>query len=121
MTTEALRKVIKILDWELTTHGLAISYERLDAMPFKESNLLLPPEATIRALYVLACIDEFIFDNDEWVIEINGASYTWDNFAANYRTCQWEALQIAIDHEAEKELANDMNILELDAALKALQ
>jgi hypothetical protein len=121
MTTEEIRKVIIVRNWVLTHKGLSISYERTDAMPFIKSTLFLSPEATIRALYVLACIDEFIFDNDEWVIEINGASFTWDSFVINYKTCQWESLQIAINHEAEKELANDMNMLELDAAIDALK
>ncbi len=121
MTTEALRKVITVRNWVLTHKGLSVSYERTDAMPYKEFHWILSPEGTLRALYTQSCIDFYSLVDDEWIVEMNGASYTWDNFAANYRTCQWEALQIAINHEASKELDKDMNMLELDAAINALK
>jgi len=121
MTTETLRKAVIVRNWKLNHKGMTVSYERTDSYTLKELHLILSPEETARKLYTLACIDGFHFDGAELVIEDNGASYSWDNFALNYKTCQWEALNIAINHEAGKELDNDMNILELDSALKALR
>jgi hypothetical protein len=121
MTTESLRKAVIVRNWNLNHKGMTISYERTDEYTPKTLHLILSPEETARNLDVMACIDGFHLDLDELVIEINGASYAWEDFVINYKTCQWEALNIAINHEGGKELDNDMNLLKLDSAIKALK
>lgn len=121
MTTETLRKAIIVTKWNFNHKGMTVSYERTDGKLPKELHLILSPEETARRLDSMACIDGFHFDGAELVIEVNGASFSWDNFALNYKTCQWEALNIAINHEAGKELENDMNMIELDSAINALK
>lgn len=121
MTTEALRKIIMVRNWIIVPDGISISYERTDEYPYKLLHLILSSEETAHALLSMACIDGYLLENGTLIIEYEGVNYTWGNFSIIYRTCQWEALTIAIRHEAEKELKNDMNMLELDSALEALR
>jgi hypothetical protein len=55
------------------------------------------------------------------MVTIDSIPHGWPWFVRNYKICQWEALAIAIRHEEEKELTNDMNMLELDSAINALK
>lgn len=121
MTTEALRKIITVRGWMIVPDGISVSYERIEENQSKIFHLLLSSEETAHALLSMACIDGYLLENGTLIIEYEGVNYTWGNFAIIYRTCQWEALTIAIRHEAEKELKNDMNMLELDSALSALR
>lgn len=121
MTTEALRKIINVQDWSVLPTGIFVSYERIDGKQSKIFHLLLSEKDTAHALLSMACIDGYLLENGTLIIEYEGVNYTWGNFSIIYRTCQWEALTIAIRHEAEKELKNDMNMLELDSALLALR
>jgi hypothetical protein len=119
MTTETLRKAIIVNSWGFTHKGMTVSYERTDGKLPKTLHLILSPLETVRYLYSMACIDGYQ-DTGELKIDIGSVTYSWDIFAMNYKTCQWEALNIAIKHEAGKELDNDMDNLELDSAIKAL-
>ncbi len=121
MTIEALRKVIMVTTWSLTKDGLTISYVREDHNP-KSLHLILAPAEATRELTVIGTIDSAeYYGEDKVIINYNDGSCVWDGFIGIYKLCQWEALSIAIRHEAEKELANDVNILELDSALDALK
>jgi len=120
MTTELSRKVVTVTNWSLNHKGMTVSYERTDGKLPKTLHLILSPVETARYLYSMACIDGYK-DTTELMIQNDGVSYSWGNFALNYKTCQWEALQIAIWHEAEKELENNINMLELDSAINALK
>lgn len=113
MTTEQLRKVITVTNWYLGYTGLTISYAREDKHLKKELHLILSPKETLEALSIVGSLD---------IAEgmINNYSY-YTKVADEYKFCQWEALSIAIRHEAEKELANDINMLEIDSALNALK
>jgi hypothetical protein len=119
MTTEALRKVIMVTTWTLTKDGLTISYVREDHNP-KSLHLILNRADTLRELYAVGDIEE-ISQHDCSIGKFNGGWHTYNEIAQLYKMCQWEALAIAIRHEEEKELANDMNMLELDAAINALK
>lgn len=118
MTTEALRKVIKVTYWMIGEKGLSISYERSDLIPVAR-HLILPPVDVLRELSVVGSIDK-IGAMDMTIACINGIWNTYQEMILVYKMCQWEALSIVIRHEEEKELANDMNILEMDAAIAAL-
>jgi len=124
MTTEALRKVIKVTDWSLTKDGLTISYEREDHNP-KSLHLILTSDETLKELSIVGSLEDFILEgnNKDWPSKafMDDQWHTFPHFAASYKMCQWEALAIAIRHEEENELANDMNMLEFDAAINALK
>lgn len=119
MTTEALRKVIKVTDWSLSETGLTISYLREGHQP-QLLHLILSPSEAGEELLKMGLIDkvhtEFVFS-----IEWDGMDANWATFILNYKFCQWEAISMAIRHEEEKELSKDMNLLELDAAIAALK
>ncbi len=119
MTTEELIKVIEVTAWIMHPIGLSISYQRTDSK--LDFDIIIPKEETIRGLSAMACIDDYRLVDNEWIIEVNGTPYTWNNFALTYKSCQLEALTLAIFYESEKELANDMNMLELDSAINALK
>jgi hypothetical protein len=118
MTTEALRKAIKVTDWKLSENGLTISYERDNHNP-KSLHLVLSPKETIKELSIVGSIEQV----NEFDLMALWCScwYYWPQIPISYKMCQWEALSIAIRHEEEKELANDMNMLELDSAIQALR
>jgi hypothetical protein len=121
MTTEALRKDIYVTGWRLTDAGLTISYERETHLP-KSLHLILSPDETIRELTVIGSIDSAeYYGGSHMAINYNEACYSWNGILEVYKTCQWEALSIAIRHEEVKELANDMSMLELDSAINALK
>lgn len=118
MTTEALRKVIKVTDWFFDETGLTIFYEREDWLPIKSKVFLNIPE-TLKVLWTSGSLDDY--NGITWMGLLDGNWYDFHHLVPLYKMCQWEALAIAIRHEEGKELANDMHMLELDAALKALQ
>lgn len=119
MTTEQLRKLIKVTDWSLHENGLTISYLRDDSHP-KDLHLILDKVDTARELSIVGSIDE-VSVIDVIVIKIDGNWHTFTEMIEVYKMCQWEALAIAIRHEATKELTNDMNMLELNSAIDALK
>lgn len=124
MTTEEIRKVIIVRNWVLTPHGLSIDYDRTDEKGLS-SSLFLSPEKTLKELSIVGSVEDYILEgnNKEWPSKafMNDEWYSFPQLIGIYRMCQWEALSIVIRHEEEKELANDMNMLELDAALNALK
>jgi hypothetical protein len=124
MTTEQLRKEIMVSTWSLTKDGLIISYVREDHTP-KALHLILTLEEAANELSFVGDIDEYIpsKNNVNWPSEfsIDGAWYIMEKLPTIYKVCQWEALSIAIRHEAGKELQKDVNLLEIDSILNALR
>jgi hypothetical protein len=119
MTTEALRKVIKVTYWILGEKGLSISYEREDSNP-SVLHLILNRSDALMELCAVGDIEE-ISKHDCSLGKFNGHWHTYNEIVQHYKLCQWEALSIVIRHEEEKELANDMNMLELDSAINGLK
>lgn len=113
-----------VTTWSLTKDGLTISYVREDHNP-KALHLILTSDETLKELSIVGSLEDFILqgNNKDWPSKafMNDQWYAFPQFAELYKMCQWEALAIAIRHEEEKELANDMNMLELDAAINALK
>lgn len=118
MTTEQLRKLIKVTDWSLNENGLTVSYEREDHNP-KLLHFILNPLEAYKELSIVGNMEGINYQSSlgstatEW--------YHYQNLFPNYKMCQWEALSIAVRHEATKELSNDMNMLELDETINALR
>jgi hypothetical protein len=118
MTTESLRKVMTVTAWSLTETGLTISYIREDVTPTIR-HLVLSPSDTIQHLTVVGSLEE---GSAEYVSgKIDGLWYSYPQIVQLYKMCQWEALSIALRHEEVKNLENDLNLLEIDAALDALK
>lgn len=111
MTTEALRKLITVTNWHLSNTGLIISYEREDLKP-NSRHIILNHETTIKELGIVGSIEDYFLDEEKSTIQINGKWLSFNDFVAEYKMCQWEALSIAIRHESEKELANDLNVFD---------
>ena len=122
MTTEQLRKVIKVTHWMIGEKGLSISYEPEDVKPTSR-HLVLNPQSAIRELGAVGSVDDYICDDDinRTSIEFDDKWHSFPQFLERYQFCQWEALCIVLRHEAEQELNNDINMLELDSALNALK
>lgn len=118
MTTEQLRKVIKVTHWKLTEKGLTISYYRYDIKPTKR-HIILNPATTLKELSVVGSIED-VNEHAEMGM-IKGRWLHYANLIKTYEFCQWEALSLVLRHEAEQELNNDINMLELDSALNALK
>jgi hypothetical protein len=118
MTTEQLRKVIKVTDWNLNSTGLTVSYEREDHAP-KSLHLILSPQETLKELSIVGSIEEV---NEPGLMAFwRSCWYYWPQIILNYKLGQWEALLIAIRHESAKELNNDVAMLEMDSAIEALK
>lgn len=118
MTTEQLRKVIKVNTWGLTDTGLTVSYERQDSNP-RLLHLILNRAETLKELWLSGTIDEY--NSTEETATTDSLTCSFDELIISYALCQWEALSIAIRHEAEKELVKDTNMLEIDNMLNALK
>lgn len=117
MTTETLRKHIKVTDWKLTSEGLTISYERDDS-PQKNLHLILTPEETLGHLNIVGSIEDV---NNSNMAYMDGQWYHFVNLVKKYKMCQYEALQIVIRFEGGKELEKDKSLLEMDAAISAIK
>lgn len=118
MTTEALRKVIKVTYWELTANGLTIRYERTEQQPIFTS-IFLPPAKALKELWISGGLDDY--NGISCMGLLDGNWYDYNLLVALYQMCQWECLSIIIRYEAEKDLANDIDMLELDSAINALK
>lgn len=118
MTTENLRKVITVTAWSLTVSGLTISYVREDSNP-KILHLIMGIEDTVPELHVVGNIEDI--QMQDRLAMLHGEWFKYESIGKYYKMCQWEALEIAIRHEATKELETDMNMTELDAAIRALK
>ena len=124
MTTEQLRKLIKVTHWMIGEKGLSISYERTDVKPISR-HLVLNPESTLKELFAIGSIEAFDLGDNLQVrweeLPNQSVTWGWKVFIMAFILSQWEALSIVLRHEAEQELNNDINMIELDAALDALK
>lgn len=117
MTTENLRKTMHVTSWSLTENGLTLSYTRQDFSP-KTLHLVMTPEQTLRELNVIGDLDNISDDCTRG--SIDGVWYVYSDLVKVYQMCQWEALTIAIKHEAENDLMKDIKLLEMDEAIRAI-
>jgi hypothetical protein len=118
MTTETLRKNMAVTSWSLTANGLTISYTREDKTP-QIRHLILTPLETLNELYMVGSVED---KNEQSIMGMmDGCWYHFANLVKSYKMCQWEALSIAIRHEEEKNLEDDLNMLELNAFIDAMK
>lgn len=122
MTTEQLRKEITVSSYRLHDEGIYIGYSRKN----DTKHLTLNPEECAFQLSAIGSIESW--SNGElglqlqWEDVLNrSVTWSWNVFCLSFKLSQWEALTLAIRHEAEKELEKDSNLLEMDKAIEALK
>lgn len=118
MTIHTLRNLITVTGWSLSGKGAAISYTRKDKGD-KPLHWIATPIETVQGLSSIASIDEYTI-SPLMVSYDNFKNIHFLGFANTYNLSQWEALMLAVRHEAEMEEAATMTMLELDEAFKAL-
>lgn len=116
MTTEQLRKEIKVVSYGIFDTGIYIGYTCKGGT----KHIALDPEESARQLSAIGSIDSYRTDI-VFSINMDGLDFNWTTFLINFKLSQWEALTLAIRYEAEKELENDANLLEMDKAIEALK
>lgn len=121
MTTEQLRKQIHVLEYDLSEEGIKISYVRYtDALELGTKYvLLIKPKKAARRLSDIGSIDSY--KEDAFHLFWKGNHYSWEMFVHEFTLSQWEALTLVIRYEYEKELKNDVNLLEMDKTIEALR
>lgn len=118
MTTEQLRKVIKVTHWMIGEKGLSISYDREDLKPIRR-HLILNPVTAALELDRIGAIDGYINDI-VFSVSFDGHDMNWATFISCFKMCQWEALSIVIRHEHETELEKDLGIINIENAINKI-
>lgn len=91
MTTDQIRKSVKVTDYFKNHTGIYIRYQWNDTTIGKsESKMLsLTPEDSIKYLKTIGEVD----DLELW---------QWEDFISEYKISQWDALNIVIRHEFKR-------------------
>lgn len=91
MTTDQIRKAVKVTDYYMNHTGIYIKYQWNDLTDgrFESKSLNLTPEDSMRYLRTIGEVDDL--ELLEWV-----------NFIAGYKISQWDALNIVIRHEFKR-------------------
>jgi len=123
MTTEYIRKNIKVMGYSISNIGIYITYFFGDNLNLTRT-IDLPPLQAIIALERLGAISRFEVNPTRiWWDSPKGAPMDapWEIFCETFTFSQYEAISIAVRHEYEKSLDADRSILELVKALEALR
>ena len=117
MTTESLRKVIRVTHWMIGEKGIAISYDREDLKPIQR-HLVLTPLESVKALSIIGSIEQRPANDLMAMIQIKSSNF--QELSSWYKLCQWEALNIVIRHEYENELEKDLGIINIENAINKI-
>ncbi len=123
MTTEQIRKNIKVAGYSISQIGIYITYFSGDNLNFHKT-LDLPPLQAITALKAIGSIDKIETNPTRIYWESpKGASCDaeWELFCNTFTLSQYEAITLVLRHEYEESLKNDMNLFEIDEALRAIK
>ncbi len=125
MATEEIRKKVTVIGFSLTKIGIYITYTSKTAnLPNEEKVIDLDPLQSLVALERIGSIDKLEANPITiWWESPKGTALkcNWEQFFPTFILSQYEAIQIAVRHEYEQSLKSDMNLLEIDKALEALQ
>lgn len=125
MTTEQIRKTLTVHRYVISEIGIYITYAIKETDRLTSEHVLsLTPVLSLSALVSIGSINRFEANPIKiWWETPKGTPLesAWGQFYTNFTLSQYEALTLAVRHEYEKSLANDMNLLEIDKALEALQ
>lgn len=115
MTIHTLRNLITVTEWTLSERGATISYYRKDKGN-KLFHWVSTPIETVQGLIGNASIDDYTLS--PLTVTNDNCTYTFQHFVKNYQLSQWEALVLAVRHEAEMEEAASMAASDLYEAFK---
>jgi hypothetical protein len=107
-----------VTNWEIRLDGIIIIYNRNKA-PYV--HVYDKPEECANALRSISSIDEYVHDDRGLILKNDDKEYGWAAYVEKCGLCQWEALSLAILHEAEKDLYADVNLMEIDKAIEAIR
>jgi hypothetical protein len=117
MTTQQLRREIRVASGFLRYDGIVIQYFRNDA-PL--TCLLESPADCVRALIAIGTIDEWYDNAGEITFTVDGILYNWTAYCDIFQLSQWDALSIAINYEYEKEVNKEIDASDIGKVIKKL-
>jgi hypothetical protein len=125
MTTEQIRKLIHITEYDLTEKGIKIEYvrwsDRDDELGTKKT-LWYTPTETAKLLSIIGSIDLWERDPFRLRYSVYGVSIndTWFGFCESFTFSQYEALTLAIRHEMELEADKDIQQSDLGKSINKI-
>lgn len=125
MTTEQIRKSVKVCGYSLSVLGIYITYQSWFTNSSPEvQHYQLDPLQSVIALERIGAISKFevnpirVWWDTAKGTPVNGV---WTDFRSTFVLSQFDAISLIVRHEYEKSLEGDMHLLEIDAALEALK
>lgn len=109
MTTEQLRKEIEVANWHINYAGISITYYRTyenNTKPIPIDIKLTPEECAIQ-LSAIGSIDSW--EADTFLLNYENSKLHWAAFVNAFKLSQWEAFTLALRHEQEKEIENEID------------
>ncbi len=98
------------MGYSISAIGIYITYEETFTNPVADNKH-----------YELNPLDSIIELIDMGAIDSDLLSKSWEEIHKTYKLSQYDAICLVVRHEYKKSLENDMNLLEIDKALEALQ
>ncbi len=123
MTTEQIRKSVKVCGHSLSGIGIYITYQNC-LVNSEAQHYQLDPLQSVIALERIGAISKFevnpirVWWDTAKGTPVNGV---WTDFRSTFVLSQFDAISLIVRHEYEKSLEGDMHLLEIDAALEALK
>jgi len=114
MTTDKLRRLIHVSVFYYTNEGIEIKYILNSESFCLKLNII----SSFEYLTATNLLDDY--NGANLTGNIDGEWISWDKLICN-NLSQWDALNIAIRYEEEKQILNDSNLLEMDKAIEALK
>jgi hypothetical protein len=115
-----------VTTWWLTSISTIIEYERKEDGIWYHKTMVLTPEESARELCAIGSIDEVSETPGGIVLtwDDNKSVGMWDDFIngkhSSFKLCQWEALTLAIRHEAKLEAEKEVKNSDIGKAIDKL-
>jgi len=115
MTTDKLRRLIEVTNYHFKDDGILIRYWFLNESFVLQLNII----SSLEHLTATNLLDDY--NGVTLLGNADGTWITWEELISNNKLSQWDALNIAIRYEEEKQILKDSNLLEMDKAIEALK
>lgn len=118
MTTEQIRKKIKVDNWRFDQAGIYISYTYFNSKKniWVSTGLELGKEEVCQELSKLGEINYYGENDIEW----ENDRWDWYAFSEEWIFSQWDALNLVIRHEYNKSVEEDVNNGDIGKAVNNL-